>query len=374
MDLLKRHEIADKVLAITTDNASNNSTLMEIIQDAIQSLNLGEGIAVIRVPCLAHVIQLSLKQLLGQMKAEPKNDIAQKDWSDHQEQSPRNRPQQAAIIGSLNKVRHPMFLAMSELNMYKVRRLAIFVNASPQRREQFCELQTEVPKLVPIQDIRTRWNSTFLKFRRAKRLRLIFDQYCLKYGQSHLMLDQEEWRQIDCLLWITRPFFKFTTALSKTKDVTLHLVFGIFNMLLDHMEKSIRQLQRKRVPWKKGMLAALYAAKDKLAYYYGKTDDIHGDLLAIGTILAPQHKLQFFKDWAEEDVDWASRYRNSCVRYFEPYSQRYRNSRGKTPDADSEDEGSEINLDMMIQPGASAQLHQQDELTRYLDAGWYRAL
>lgn len=183
------------------------------------------------------------------------------------------------------------------------------------------------------------------------------------------MLDQEQWRQIDYLLCFTRPLFKFTTALSKTKDVDLHLVFGIFDMLFDNLEKSIGQLQRKKVPWKKVMLAALYTAKDRLAYYYIKTDDIHGDPLAIGTILAPQHKLQFFKDWAENDADWASRYRKSCVGSFEPYSQRYRNSRGKTPDPDSEDEGSEINLDTMIQPGASAQAHQQDEQIKYLDAG-----
>lgn len=105
MDLLKQHRIGDRVLAITTDIASNNNTLMESIQDAIQSLNLGEGITVIRVPCLAHVIQLSLKQLLGQMKADLKNDLAQKDRYDPQEQSPRNRPQQAVIIDTLNKVR-----------------------------------------------------------------------------------------------------------------------------------------------------------------------------------------------------------------------------------------------------------------------------
>lgn len=254
---------------------------------------------------------------------------------------------------------------------FKVRRLAVFINASPQRREQFCELQTKLPKLVPIQDVRTRWNSTFLMLRRAKRLRLTFNEYCLKYGQSNLMLDQEQWRQIDYLLWITGPFFRFTTALSKTKDVTLHLVFGIYNMLFDHLEKSIRQLQRKKVQWKKLMLTALYAAKDKLAYYYGKTDDIDGDILAIGTILAPQHKLQFFKDWAEEDIDWASRYRKSCMDYFEPYKQQHIRRIGKAPAQDCEDQASEITLDMMIRPGESSQANQQDELTKYLDAGKY---
>jgi hypothetical protein len=35
-DLLQQYEITDRVLSITTDNASNNVTLMESIQDSIQ--------------------------------------------------------------------------------------------------------------------------------------------------------------------------------------------------------------------------------------------------------------------------------------------------------------------------------------------------
>ena len=104
MDIFKRHEITDRVLAITTDNASNNNTLMANIQESIQSLDLGEGTIAVRVPCLAHVIQLSLKQLLGQMKANPKNDVAEKDWSDTQDQSTRPRQQKAEIIDTLNQV------------------------------------------------------------------------------------------------------------------------------------------------------------------------------------------------------------------------------------------------------------------------------
>ena len=42
------------------------------------------------------------------------------------------------------------------------------------------------------------------------------------------------------------------------------------------------------------MLAALHAAKTKLSQYYSMTDQIHNDLYAIGTIIAPQQKLQFF--------------------------------------------------------------------------------
>lgn len=138
--------------------------------------------------------------------------------------------------------------------------MAVFINASPKRRESILNLQSEEPRYVPIQDVHTRWNSTFLMLRRAKRLQPTFDKFCTGYGHPHLMLDQEEWRQIEYLLWITESF-KFTTTLSKTKDISIHMVFSIYNKLFDHIEISIQQLQRKKVPWKQLMLTALYAAK-----------------------------------------------------------------------------------------------------------------
>lgn len=104
LELLQKHQITDKVLAITTDNASNNSTMLSSIQDSIQSLEIGDRTTIIKVPCLAHVIQLSLKQLLGQMKANPKNDIAEMQWSETQDQLIRSRQQKREIVDTLNKV------------------------------------------------------------------------------------------------------------------------------------------------------------------------------------------------------------------------------------------------------------------------------
>lgn len=74
-DILQKYDIEDRILAITTDNASNNSTLVESLYDI-------HGSFIIRTPCLAHVMQLALKQLLGQMKADPKNEAIEIVWSD----------------------------------------------------------------------------------------------------------------------------------------------------------------------------------------------------------------------------------------------------------------------------------------------------
>ena len=104
MELLQKHNIVDRVLAVTTDNASNNNTLMESLHESIQSLNLPSQTAIVRIPCLAHVIQLSLQSLLGQIKANPKNDNADRVWSESQIENLRNSRRKQGIIYTLAKV------------------------------------------------------------------------------------------------------------------------------------------------------------------------------------------------------------------------------------------------------------------------------
>lgn len=72
LKIFQQHQIVDRVLAVTTDNASNKSTLITSIQESIQALELDEQITIVRIPCIAHVIQLSLNKLLSRIKANPK--------------------------------------------------------------------------------------------------------------------------------------------------------------------------------------------------------------------------------------------------------------------------------------------------------------
>lgn len=202
--------------------------------------------------------------------------------------------------------------------------------------------------------------------RRAKRLQSTFNRFCSEYRLTDLMLCHEEWRQIGYLLWITQPFFKFTTALSKTKDVTIHLVFKIYNNLFEHLDGSIAQLQRKKLPWKQNMLTALKAARQKLRDYYAKTEDMHGHLYAIGTALAPDTKLQFFSGPKWED-SWRGIYRQSIEDYFEPYKQNLAETQESAHVQSSIMVNSEIDI---LLNGPSHQLSgQRDELKQYLESG-----
>lgn len=95
--LLQKHKIEDRVLAVTTDNASNNGTLIDNIQESLESLELPNHTPVIRIPCMAHVIQLCLKALLGDMEANPENDAEEMEWT-------RDDEVAREIVRTLNKV------------------------------------------------------------------------------------------------------------------------------------------------------------------------------------------------------------------------------------------------------------------------------
>lgn len=141
VETLVKHGIEDRVFGLTTNNASNNKTLADSLQQA-----LSDGIIIIRIPCLAHIIQLSLNQPLGHIKAVPVNDSAETKWTEQQslmaEANAQHRERE--ISYTLNKIRY----------------LAIYVNASPQRRETFNNLQTKDPKLIAIQDVKTRCDAS----------------------------------------------------------------------------------------------------------------------------------------------------------------------------------------------------------------------
>jgi hypothetical protein len=111
---LEKHQITDRVITITTDNASNNNTLIESVQESIQSLQTLDSLnrtEIIRIPYIAHVIQLSLNELLGYMKANPKNEMVEKVWSRSHILAGRARTQSTKdIAGTLNKVRTYIYL------------------------------------------------------------------------------------------------------------------------------------------------------------------------------------------------------------------------------------------------------------------------
>jgi ribosomal protein S15P/S13E len=197
------------------------------------------------------------------------------------------------------------------------------------------------------------------------------------HGYPQFQLDKEEWHQVDYLLCITQPFFKFTTALSKSKDITIHLIFSIYNKLFSHLEASEEQLHQKSTPWKKIMLQALQASREKLSEYYKMTDyKCYGDIYAIIMILAPSKKLCFFKTKdCQGDIDYARQYCGRLEEEFWRYKRQLSdNNSSPLPRASAGLLNTVDEIEMLcdsqniLQP-EEPQGNNDDKLDRYLAKG-----
>ncbi|KAJ5877235.1 hypothetical protein N7455_000700 [Penicillium solitum] len=352
--LLEERKLLDRIFSVTTDNATNNDTMIRALQERLLSIGaISSRESIVRVPCMAHVIQLCLKQLLGHIRAAPKNKEVRAFWSDTQAHGLKDSINYGDVAHTLTKIRS----------------FAIFVNASPQRRDAFLCLQSGGTRLFPLHDVQTRWNSTFLMLRRARRLRNVIDKYCCDHEYSQLKVTDVEWRQIDYLVHLTKPFFQFTMALMKTRDVTIHSVFLVYRKLLEHIERSNRRLKRKTTPWKKDMYGALLVARQKLKEYYEKTYRDHGFLYGTGTLLAPQYKLSAFDDreYSTCHEDTSKRYCEYLRASFTQYQQQNPELLFRTVQRSSNSHSTE--LDRLLEPPGASIFHEgveYDEVDQYL--------
>lgn len=118
------------------------------------------------------------------------------------------------------------------------------------------------------------------------------------------------------------------------------------------------------------MLSSLEAAQEKLSKYYSMTDSVKGDLYAIGTVLAPANKLQFFstKDWESDDPekDWKRIYRESLESFFRSYDERLPRDRLRLDGQSSMT--TMTDADLMFEDSQQSLPPQHDELTRYLES------
>jgi hypothetical protein len=81
--LLTKYNIAHQVILITTDNASNNGTMMTEINGYLEEAFTNTRFLdrqIQHIPCLSHMIQLALKELLGTIRLQPVNDTFIRNW------------------------------------------------------------------------------------------------------------------------------------------------------------------------------------------------------------------------------------------------------------------------------------------------------
>ena len=77
MDILNEHYLYSCVLVVTTDNTSNNQTLMGVVEGRLNSsFNLNHPLVdqPYHLPCLAYVIQITVYVFLQHLNIESQDD------------------------------------------------------------------------------------------------------------------------------------------------------------------------------------------------------------------------------------------------------------------------------------------------------------
>src|SRR5580692_9787081 len=76
-NVLERCSITKRLLCITMDNAGNNGTMRKELEELIKKLDINNNWSSesMKIPCLAHVIQLTVKAILYTFNIEPEEEM-----------------------------------------------------------------------------------------------------------------------------------------------------------------------------------------------------------------------------------------------------------------------------------------------------------
>lgn len=74
LNVLKEYHIHDRILAVTADNASNNQTLLTTLSELLAKEDI-EWDAANQVPCLAHTVQLVVKDMICSIRSDEQSSL-----------------------------------------------------------------------------------------------------------------------------------------------------------------------------------------------------------------------------------------------------------------------------------------------------------
>jgi len=207
--------------------------------------------------------------------------------------------------------------------------LAVLITLTPGRRNEFidCQKAKVCIAVLPIMDVKRRWNSTLELLKRAIRLREFTREWLQnpKYAECWpLFTTQNEWTIVKYVMEVLRPFRYWTLWISKRHTVTLHHVITVYNDMFDHMDGVMRALAKKKTPWKEDLFFAVKLARQKLSKYYAEVTPTTGMLLISVHILDPCRKLQSFRKWdkgmdinPEDETSSTTKSQEAFLKYVE---------------------------------------------------------
>ncbi|QSS74860.1 hypothetical protein I7I50_03800 [Histoplasma capsulatum G186AR] len=299
-------DISSALLAITTDNAANNFTMTQSLERklVLYRWNGKRG----HIPCVAHVIQLVVQALVKALNIEPENTELTSCFDENDVEIDT----QVTFPSTLSKIRH----------------IANAISTSPKQQQRFHDIQathSSTPPLNMIQDVRTRWSSTYEMAVRALRLKDAVNHWVQNSEREKiraLKLSEPEWAQLKYVIGLLYIFYTTTKAVSITVTPMMQAAWWVYNRLFTHLETQMTRV-REEQSWDATISSAIKQARDKLAEYYARTNQPFADYYAVAAVLDPSRRINAYApgDWTEEErqiyVDIARTYYNDNYQQYE---------------------------------------------------------
>lgn len=255
IEAIKKFRIQQKVICITADNASVNSSALREVEEELK-LSKNFGFESYQCRCFAHIINLAVKAAL--------------------------RP----LDGALQQVR----LVVS------------IINGSQVRQQRFTEIQQQVieqqdgflgssgPTKVYslVDEIHTRWNSTYLMLQRFLKLRAAIELAISEMDE--LFTIEINWTCIESLVSYLELFFELTKRVSGHNYSTI----GFINASVPIVEEHIAQYL-----YDDALSESAKALERKLSEY---SSSMRNDLAIVATALDPRIKLSSVEQYQHSSL------------------------------------------------------------------------
>jgi len=260
-EIITEFKIEKKLIALTSDNASNNIKAFKILKNWLKNYSSEE---IIHFRCFAHIINLSIRGGIEVFKEDLEN----------------------------------------------LRSLLSFIKSSVKKTEllaKTCET-LKINYYKPKIDNITRWNSTFEMLECALKLKPAITYLLIQNHEfKDFKISEKEWNYFENLRDFLEPFKDATDMISGSKYESCPTIIPIFDGLIVHINQNEETNENLKI--------CSHKIKEKLLEY---EDLLKNDFCILSTILDPRFKLEYFKDNREF-------YKNSkelLLKIFEIYESK----------------------------------------------------
>jgi hAT family C-terminal dimerisation region len=272
-EILEELGIRYKLLAITTDNASNNETLVSELFFNLSTVDNPEQLRFLGldsfIRCAAHVLNLIVTDILSDLKAgEHSSAMAACDLL----QQNKDIGEQSALA--------------------RLRIIALWIGKTPQRREQWkvvCQSNRLKDNFIEY-DVDTRWNSTYRMLRDGIKAKQQIKKW-MDQCTSFTPFTPDDWSYLQQTADFLARFEEFTLTVSKRKP-RITLALPIYYELHDFLNDAASK-EGEFSDLHPEIVKAASAGLKKFQKYYDLMD--RQDTYYIAIILDPRFKTRLLE-------------------------------------------------------------------------------